>query len=990
MFSCVMEVDGAIVALDQEKAYDKIRHDYLWKTMETLNLPEIFTSTVKTLYGSAFTQVAINGVLSSPFKVTRGVRQGDPLSCLLFDLAIEPLACKMRNDEHLEGLSIPGVEEKLIVNLFADDTTVYLSSRDRFDTLEKILSAWCAVSGAKFNIEKTEIIPIGTETHRERMITTRKIHPDDAQPLDEKIHVAADGEAVRSLGAWIGNKVDDLTPWETVLDKLTRRLNTWAKSWPTTYGKRLIIQAIVGGYTQFLTKAQGMPPHIETALEKIIRDYVWDKDTHPRIALEYLYKPLDQGGLNLLDITSRNEAIELVWLRDYLNLTKSRPTWAIVTDILINATAPPGSSAIAITNTFLQSWNPPTKGPRLDSLNQGIIRMLKIAKKHKTNLAAIRLSPGVRATLPAWYHPSTEVRPMTNVYAKCLLNNHKIKTVADLIKSANKTSDRTQNNTHTPNQACICIECVRDRRKGCRNPHACALEAGARLNDIAPKYNPIAVEHHDTLSLTPNRKARNIIARQEKRAICFDPSITCKDGIAECFRVFTDPAKISRTPASRRPQRGTYLDHLEMRVYTDGSCTNNGKADAVCGSGVWVGRNHPLNKAIRVPGSSQSNQVGELAAVIVAAETIPNYCKLTIVTDSEYVINGLTKHLEVWEDNGWIEVKNAELFKRAAFLLKKRTAPTYLEWVKGHQGVLGNEESDKLAKEGANKDAPDPLSLHIPDEFDLQGAKLETLTQAIAYRGIRSRRPETSRATTNRNIDLARESIQEHTGDLETIETIWKSIRKRTIRLRVQQFLFKAIHNTPMTGEVWFKIDGYQHRGTCTPCNTTENMEHILTSCRAGHAAQVWDLAKKLWPYEASQWPNISLGIILGCGCLTATGPARNRTTPQQETRGRNTNARGASRLLQITISEAAHLIWVLRCERVIQETTHTTEEVKRRWYKAINRRLTDDKITATIIKREPPYTRLVEATWEDALRKDSDLPRRWIHNREVLVGRNE
>lgn len=99
----VMEVDGAIVALDQEKAYDKIRHDYLWKTMETLKLPDLFIDTVKTLYGNAYTEVAINGVLSSPFKVTRGGRQGDPLSCLLIDLAIEPLACKMRNSELLKG-----------------------------------------------------------------------------------------------------------------------------------------------------------------------------------------------------------------------------------------------------------------------------------------------------------------------------------------------------------------------------------------------------------------------------------------------------------------------------------------------------------------------------------------------------------------------------------------------------------------------------------------------------------------------------------------------------------------------------------------------------------------------------------------------------------------------------------------------------------------------------------------------------------------------
>ena len=151
----------------------------------------------------------------------------------------------------------------------------------------------------------------------------------------------------------------------------------------------------MGGHTQFLTKAQGMPPHIEVALMQIIRDFIWDNDTHPRISLEYLHRPINEGGLNILDIRARNDAIELVWLRDYLNLTPTRQTWAIVSDILINATAPPGTSAIAIANTFLQSWDPPTKGPRLATLNEGIRRMLKVAKKYNTNLAAIRLSPGV-------------------------------------------------------------------------------------------------------------------------------------------------------------------------------------------------------------------------------------------------------------------------------------------------------------------------------------------------------------------------------------------------------------------------------------------------------------------------------------------------------------------------------------------------------------------------------------------------------------------
>lgn len=216
----VMDIDRAIVALDQEKAYDKIRHEYLWETMNQFNLPPPFTNTIKALYSNAHTRVAINGEFSAPFKVTRGVRQGDPLSCALFDLAIEPLACKLRNNQNIKGFTIPGLNDKLVVNLFVDDTTLYLNKDDGFDSIEETLKKWCQVSGAKFNIEKTEIIPIGTDNHRAEVITSRKINPNDTGELDDRIRIARDQEVICLLGAWIGNKVDDMTPWEPIIDMI--------------------------------------------------------------------------------------------------------------------------------------------------------------------------------------------------------------------------------------------------------------------------------------------------------------------------------------------------------------------------------------------------------------------------------------------------------------------------------------------------------------------------------------------------------------------------------------------------------------------------------------------------------------------------------------------------------------------------------------------------------------------------------------------------
>lgn len=312
------------------------------------------------------------------------MRQGDPLSCPLFDLAIEPLACLFRKDPEVHGLNIPGLLEKIIIRLFADDTNLYLSKRDRVDHIQKILERWCKASGAKFNIDKTEIIPFGTETYEQRTLTTRKINQEDQETVPENIRITEDGgEAVRILGAWIGNKTEDHTPWENIINKVEEKLTRWEKIHPMLNGRRLITQAIIGGHTQFLTKAQGMPTKIEETISKMITKFIWQDDSSPRIAIDTLQRPLEEGGLNLPNIKHRNEAIEIMWLKEYLNFSHNRQPWATITDLIINAVIPQSESSTSRKtkrNPFTQIWNVPTKGPNAERLNDDIKRMLKTAK----------------------------------------------------------------------------------------------------------------------------------------------------------------------------------------------------------------------------------------------------------------------------------------------------------------------------------------------------------------------------------------------------------------------------------------------------------------------------------------------------------------------------------------------------------------------------------------------------------------------------------
>ena len=966
-----MEENGVIVALDQEKAYDKIDHHYLLETLHRFNLPLPFINSIRSLYKTASMAVLINGVVSSPYKVTRGVRQGDPLSCLLFNLAIEPLACLLRKSPDLDGFDIPGIQEKLIVSLYADDTTVYLSEADSYETLQNILSSWCMASGAKFNLEKTEIIPIGTEEHRERVCSSRRITPNDL-PLTQSIKIAPDGYAVHCLGAWIGNNTKAAEPWEPILDKVNATLKRWNRSHPTLDAKRHITQMFAGGMTQFLTAAQGMPKHIETALIKMIREFIWESSAPPMISMARLYMPIEEGGIKLLDIHARNKAIDLMRLKTYLDLSTNRPKWAFLIDAIVNTLhpdIPPKPPAFPLT-----TWSPPTRGPRASLLPFCVITLLRTAKESKLTFSPNKLSKPLKRQLPAWFHLGAPPRAYNKLRDECLKRIHRIGKIKNL-KSLTKRLFYTAN-THQDCRDCSCADCNKDRLKGCENPHKCAVSAYNLLVGISQKLNPMGPSQKDGLTLTHHRIEKNARANLPRGdEILFNPSVTTRSSLADCFRVHMEHAP-SQIPALRQrndnPQQ-------EVTVYTDGSCINNGRRNARRGAGVWVADDHPSNQNIRVPGPEQSNQMGEIAAILVALQTVSQTAKLTIVTNSQYAIKMLTRSLPDLEDSGWTNTPNAKWLQVTAYHLRIRGAPTLFKWVRGHEGNLGNEHANRLAAAGANKLIEDNIDLSVPDHFRQSGLRLASLTQAKAYAFILSRNCPSQPRRVEILLDQIRDSVEAINEHYITNHTIWKGCRNADIRRPIQAFLFKAINNALRIGEFWNNIPTFEHRARCASCNAyPESLEHILLECSHSMVDQIWSLARTFWPSQTTPWPAISLGMLLGCGSIAL---------PPQEDQPRN---KAPSRLLRILLSESMHLIWVLRCERVIQGTQHTPTATETRWKNKIYQRIVIDRYIASTHPGKNLSRSLVYQTWTPALQElIPDLDPDWVVRDEVLVGIN-
>lgn len=127
-----------IICLDQEKAYNKILHMFLWRAMKKFGFPKKFIDTVKALYSNAYTKVMLNSKMSKGYKVTQKVCQGNLLFCLFFNIAIQSLAQMLRSSD-LKGIIIKEEAERLIATLFADDTIVYLNEEDSFQDLQKLL-----------------------------------------------------------------------------------------------------------------------------------------------------------------------------------------------------------------------------------------------------------------------------------------------------------------------------------------------------------------------------------------------------------------------------------------------------------------------------------------------------------------------------------------------------------------------------------------------------------------------------------------------------------------------------------------------------------------------------------------------------------------------------------------------------------------------------------------------------------------------------------
>lgn len=293
-----------LIGLDQEKAFDRVDRDFLIKIMEKLNYGPSFIRWIETLYYEANCRITNNGWLSGKIHLHRGVRQGCPLSPLLYTMIIETLSNAIRKDSRIEGFSIPGCSQTSKISAYADDGTLTLkddlSVTRAFDQINNFERA----SGGKLNLGKTEGSYIGQQAGREH------------GPVPIKWRTTN----IRVLGTNIGNDMNQ--DWETPAEKVEKTLERWSTRQLTMKGKAVILRTYAIATIVYLASMFPLPVPIVTRLHRAVFNFLWGKKNE-LVSRETCHLPFNKGGLAIPDLHIMKAVVQIKWISHLTNRAKS-------------------------------------------------------------------------------------------------------------------------------------------------------------------------------------------------------------------------------------------------------------------------------------------------------------------------------------------------------------------------------------------------------------------------------------------------------------------------------------------------------------------------------------------------------------------------------------------------------------------------------------------------------------------------------------------
>lgn len=298
---------GIALLSDFRKAFDCLSWDFLFECLHIFGFKKDFCKWVSTLYTNIQCCVNVNGWLTETITLSRGVRQGCPLSALLFILAVEILAIKVRSDPEIKGVEMFGTVEIKMLQ-FADDATIFVDEIDSLKKAIKQIETFGAFSGLELNKTKSSIVDISGNI------------------VDKNVEgIPLSNSEVKILGVYFGGNEQTLMNknWLPKISKIDNLIRLWKARHLTLFGKITIIKSFL--VSQLIYNAQMIliPKDIMKQINSRVFQFLWNgkKDKVKRSVLCMKY---ESGGLKMVELNSLFQSFMLKWILHYFTHTDSK------------------------------------------------------------------------------------------------------------------------------------------------------------------------------------------------------------------------------------------------------------------------------------------------------------------------------------------------------------------------------------------------------------------------------------------------------------------------------------------------------------------------------------------------------------------------------------------------------------------------------------------------------------------------------------------
>ena len=297
-YTADQNLEGIALFIDFEKAFDSLEWGYLDKVLNAFNFGNDFKLWVRTLYNNISSCTINNGYASRPFTLKRGVRQGCPLSGLLFVLAVEALSSAIRSRSDIKGIQVGNKEVKL--SQYADDTTTFCKDEFSLGGLLEVLNLFEECSGLRLNSSKSEAIWLGKNAHNK----------------DTPFDFTWPRRPIVALGTAFSYNLKQCEQenFGNKLIKVKKLFNLWSQRDLSLYGKITIAKTL--GLSKLISSSACLhtPPYVIDTVNKLIADFVWN-GKKPKIKRDTLIGAKERGGLDLPEYEIITKSLLCPWVK---------------------------------------------------------------------------------------------------------------------------------------------------------------------------------------------------------------------------------------------------------------------------------------------------------------------------------------------------------------------------------------------------------------------------------------------------------------------------------------------------------------------------------------------------------------------------------------------------------------------------------------------------------------------------------------------------